>query len=151
VYYPTLTREIFETNYLSFHDQLPVIVQGPTSAIASDVKPQSCRFVHIDASHLYQHVKCDIAAARDLLVVDGVVALDDYRSPHTPGVAAATWEAVVTGGLKPIVLTEGKFYGTWGDADETQQALLRWLVSQSTLRGQVEDVAGHTLIRIHAA
>ncbi|WP_280336158.1 class I SAM-dependent methyltransferase [Nocardia wallacei] len=113
VYYSTLTRAKFEQNYLRFHDVLPVIVEGPTAMLPSRVTPQSCRFAHVDASHLYEHVSADIDIVRDLLAPDGVVAIDDYRSPHTPGVAAATWEAVLNKGLRPIVVSESKFYGTW--------------------------------------
>jgi hypothetical protein len=149
VYYPTLTRAKFERNYLSFHEALPVIVEGPSAMIVSSVKPQSCRFAHIDASHLYEHVAVDIDNVHDLLAPEGVVALDDYRSPHTPGVAAAVWEAVMSKGLRPIMVSESKFYGTWGDATAVQAALLPWLGTKPDLRTEVDHVLGHALVRIH--
>ena len=34
--------------------------------VPSEVSPATCRFVHIDASHLYEHVHGDIGAARDI-------------------------------------------------------------------------------------
>lgn len=148
-YYPTLTRRVFEENYLRFHHQLPAIVEGASSEITSSVEPARFRFVHIDASHLYPHVKGDIASARTLLKQDGIVALDDYRSPHTPGVAAATWEAVLNGGLKPIAVTESKFYGTWGDPSEPQKRLGALLAASQHFWGVGEEVAGHPLIHIH--
>jgi len=148
-YYPTLTRQVFEANYLKFHARLPTIVQGPSAVIASEVKPRSCRLVHVDASHLYHHVKGDIVVARDLLTIDGIIAVDDYRSPHTPGVAAATWEAVLTGELKPVFLTENKFYGSWGSTTELRQALKAWLATHEVLWGDPDEVAGHELIRVH--
>ncbi|MFC9388455.1 class I SAM-dependent methyltransferase [Streptomyces venezuelae] len=150
VYYPTLTRQVFEANYLRFHRRLPTVIQGSSAEVTRHVPAGSCRFVHIDASHLYHHVRADIAAARELLTEDGVVALDDFRSPHTPGVAAATWEAVLTAGLKPVVLTESKLYGTWGPADLLRDALAGRLPTHPTLWGVTEDVAGHTLLRIHS-
>ncbi|MFF2748491.1 class I SAM-dependent methyltransferase [Kitasatospora sp. NPDC058048] len=123
-YRRTLTRSAFEANYLAFHGELPEIVQAPTSALADGrVRAHSCRFVHVDASHLYEHVAGDIAVARAALAENGVVALDDYRSEHTPGVSAAVWEAVFTGGLRPVLLTPMKFYGTWGDAAAVQAVL----------------------------
>ena len=134
---------------LSFHEKLPVIVQGASSIIAAHVKPGTCRFVHVDASHLYHHVKADIETARDLLLPDGIIALDDYRGAHTPGVAAATWEAVLNGGLKPVLLTEFKLYGTWGDAAAFREPLLRWLASHRDIWGMAEDVAGNSLVRMH--
>ncbi|MFF0428120.1 class I SAM-dependent methyltransferase [Streptomyces sp. NPDC004520] len=85
VYYPTLTRRVFETNHLRFHRRLPTVVQGPSSEVTGHVAARSCRFAHIDASHLYHHVRADIAAVRELLTEDGVVALDDFRSPARPG------------------------------------------------------------------
>ncbi|SEK78893.1 class I SAM-dependent methyltransferase [Streptacidiphilus jiangxiensis] len=125
-YRETLTRRAFEANYLSFHDALPRIHQGPSEQLATSglLEPASQRFVHIDASHLYQHVAADLRFTREVLRADGIVAMDDYRSEHTPGVAAATWEAVRLHGLRPIALTSQKFYGTWGDPEPVRQALI---------------------------
>ncbi|MGW4390975.1 class I SAM-dependent methyltransferase [Streptomyces sp. NPDC004685] len=150
VYYSTLTRQVFEANYLRFHRRLPTVIQSPSSAITDYVPDRSCRFVHIDASHLYHHVRADIAAARQLLAKDGVVSLDDFRSPHTPGVAAATWEAILTAGLKPVMITESKLYGTWGSPETLRDALATHLTTHPTLWGVTEDVAGHTLLRVHS-
>ncbi|NBE55874.1 class I SAM-dependent methyltransferase, partial [Streptomyces boluensis] len=115
--YATLTRRAFESNYRSFHDELPTILQAPSSVVADEVTADSCRFAHIDASHLYEHVHGDILAVRDILGPDGIVVLDDFRAEHCPGVAAATWGAVATTGLKPLCITATKFYGTWGAYD----------------------------------
>lgn len=146
--YATLTRRAFEANYLSFHDRLPTMVQGPTSVITSHVGARSCRFVHVDASHLYEHVSGDIAAARELLVPEGIAAFDDFRSEHCPGVAAAVWAAVATVGLKPVVVTSTKLYGTWGDPEQVREELLRWLRTRQDLWHAVDQVAGVPLIRI---
>ncbi|MEU9009526.1 class I SAM-dependent methyltransferase [Streptomyces sp. NPDC048479] len=146
--YSTLTRRAFEANYLSFHDALPTLVQAPTSVITSRVSPGSCRFVHVDASHLYEHVHGDIEAARELLQPEGIVAFDDFRAEHCPGVSAAVWGAVPTTGLKPICITGTKLYGTWGDPAPVREALLAWLEAREDLWHGVEEVAGRPLIRI---
>ncbi|RFU85325.1 class I SAM-dependent methyltransferase [Streptomyces triticagri] len=146
--YATLTRRAFEANYLSFHDELPAVVQGPSSVVTAHVETGSCRFVHIDASHLYEHVHGDIAAAAELLGPDGIVVLDDFRAEHCPGVAAATWGAVATTGLKPLCITATKFYGTWGAYDEVHEELVAMLRTRSDLWHGVEEVAGHRMIRI---
>ncbi|MFI6873181.1 class I SAM-dependent methyltransferase [Streptomyces sp. NPDC050400] len=146
--YSTLTRSAFEANYLSFHDELPRVVQGPSHVITSLVAPGSCRFVHVDASHLYEHVHGDIAAARELLGEDGIVVLDDFRAEHCPGVAAATWGAVATTGLKPICITATKFYGTWGDFEPVRQELAGMLAGRDDMWHGAEEVAGHSMIRI---
>lgn len=146
--YSTLTRQAFESNYRAFHDRLPDIVQGPTSVILDHVQPETCRFVHVDASHLYEHVHADIQAAQVLLPSGGLIVCDDYRSEHTPGVSAAVWESVATGGLRPICVTTQKFYGTWGDADAVQDDLLDWLASRDDAWHEVQEVAGRRLVRV---
>ncbi|MER5637065.1 class I SAM-dependent methyltransferase [Kitasatospora sp. NPDC002227] len=148
-YRKTLTREAFEANYLAFHDELPTIIQAPTSVLADGrVRAGSCRFVHVDASHLYEHVAGDILVARAALQPQGVLVMDDYRSAHTPGVAAATWEAVLNGGLNPICLTECKFYGTWGDPKPFQEELLRTSGGAPGCRTHIDTIAGHRVLRL---
>ncbi|UQT58222.1 class I SAM-dependent methyltransferase [Streptomyces durmitorensis] len=145
--YATLTRRAFEANYRSFHDGLPQIVQEPSSGITAHVAADSCRFVHIDASHLYEHVHADIAAAREVLGQDGIVVLDDFRAEHCPGVAAATWGAVASG-LKPLCITATKFYGTWGDYDAIHADLAAFLKGRDDMWHGAEEVAGFPMIRI---
>jgi len=146
--YATLTRRAFEGNYLAFHAESPIVVQAPTDQITHHVAAGSCRVVHIDASHLWEHVRGDIEAARLLLRADGLVVCDDYRSEHTPGVAAAVWTAVADGGLRPICITGNKFYGTWGDPKPVQDELVEWLRSHSPNLAQYQDVLGHPLVRV---
>lgn len=146
--YSTLTRTAFVENYRAFHDRLPVVVQGPTSVILDHVRPRSCRFVHVDASHLYEHVQGDIRAARTMLAAGGVLVCDDYRSEHTPGVSAAVWESVTAGGLRPICITPQKLYGTWGDVGSVQNDLLDWLRQQEDVWHETQQVAGRRLVRM---
>lgn len=145
-----LTREAFERNYLSFHGTLPRVIHGPSSMVPGEVEPQSCRFVHIDASHLYEHVRGDIAAARDILLPGGIVVLDDFRSEHTPGVALATWEAVLGGDLRPVCLTTQKLYATWGDPEPLRKAMIALADSRTDCDVSVEEAAGHQLVRLKA-
>lgn len=148
-YRKTLSRQAFETNYLAFHQQLPTIVQAPTSALADGRIPaDSCRFVHIDASHLYEHVAGDIQVAREALAKDGLVVLDDYRAPHTPGVAAAAWEAVFDLGLRLVCLTPEKLYGTWGDEEHAKRELLARDWTGEGFRMDEELIAGQRCYRI---
>ncbi|MFD4650265.1 class I SAM-dependent methyltransferase [Streptomyces sp. NPDC055817] len=146
--YASLTRQAFEENYLSFHDELPQVVQAPSSVISGEVDPSTCRFVHIDASHLYEHVYGDIGAARELLGPDGVVVLDDFRSEHTPGVSVAAWEAVLNRGLRPLCLSTQKLYATWGDPEPFQDELLAMLRERDDIALSVQQAAGHRLVRV---
>ncbi|GAA3648239.1 hypothetical protein GCM10022224_008720 [Nonomuraea antimicrobica] len=147
--YSTLTRDRFEQNYLSVHETLPEIVHGPTSIILDHVGADTCRFVHVDASHLYTHVKGDVLAARTVLKEDGVVAFDDYRSEHTPGVALAVWEAVAGHGLAPICVSTQKLYATWGDPSPVQERLLDWLASRPDLWHTTDVLGERILVRIN--
>lgn len=146
--YTTLTRQAFEANYLSFHDELPRILHAATSAVPDEVPAGSCRFVHVDASHLYEHVRGDIGNARKVLAEDGLVVLDDYRSSHTPGVACATWQAVLEDGLRPVCVTNNKFYGTWGDPADLQQQLHDALDARGDCWLQWQQVAGQRLLLV---
>ncbi|MFI6344485.1 class I SAM-dependent methyltransferase [Streptomyces sp. NPDC050560] len=146
--YATLTRAAFEENYLSFHDALPTVLQGPSSLAGDRVKPDSCRFVHVDASHLYEHVEGDIRTAREVLKPGGVVVLDDFRSEHTPGVSVAAWEAVLNRGLHPICLTTQKLYGTWDDPGPVQDELIAMIKERSDCHLSVQDAAGNRLVRL---
>lgn len=148
--YASLTRQSFERNYLSFHEELPRVIEAPSSVISSEVAVGSCRFVHIDASHLYEHVRDDIGAAREILLPEGVVVLDDFRSEHTPGVSVATWEAVLNRGLRPICLSTQKLYGTWGDPSSVQEELLEMLRGRADCGLSVQQAAGHRLVRARA-
>ena len=147
-YRSTLTRRAFERNYLAFHTALPSIVQGLTSTISSHVAPQSCRFAHVDASHLYEHVEADIKACRALMHTEGLLVCDDFRAAHTPGVAAAVWSAVTTGELHPICLSDSKFYGTWGDPGPVQSELIAWLETFGPQSFETQKIAGSTVVRM---
>ncbi|MEU1464792.1 class I SAM-dependent methyltransferase [Streptomyces sp. NPDC005727] len=146
--YGALTRHAFEANYRSFHDELPRVLQGPSSLVRAEVAPRSCRFAHIDASHLYEHVRDDIGAAHDLLLPGGTVVLDDFRSEHTPGVSMATWEAVLNRGLRPICLSTQKLYGTWGDPEPVQERLIAMARERSDCHLSVQEAAGHRIVRL---
>ncbi len=111
--YIGLNRKRFEKNYLRWADRPPVVIAELSENIVGKVEPRSLRFAHIDGSHLYNVVRMDIANTHNLMRDTGVVVMDDFRALHTPGVAAAVWEAVATKGLIPICLSEQKFYGSW--------------------------------------
>lgn len=128
--HPPLSRAAFETNYLAFHPDLPHIVQGASASIRDHVKPESCRFVHIDASKKYEDVSADLEAAKEIVVPEGIVVVEGYRAENTPGVALAVWDTVAAGGLRPICLTPTRFYGTWGDPTPIREQLAEWLAER---------------------
>ncbi|MFE9843927.1 class I SAM-dependent methyltransferase [Streptomyces goshikiensis] len=146
--YSTLTRRAFEANYTAFHEELPTVIQAPTSVVTATVRAGSCRFVHIDASHLYEHVVEDVVSSRTLAAPGAVVVFDDYRAAHCPGVAAAVWGAVASGDLRVICISPNKLYATWDDPEPLQKELRTWLEGLDGVWHGVETVAGRPLVRI---
>lgn len=108
--YGELTEAAFLSTYQRFVPDAPHIVARPSSTLQFDVPATSCRFVHVDGSHRYEDADADIRFAIRSLTADGVIAIDDYRSVHTPGVAAAAWQAVIAGDVGIACLTEAKMY-----------------------------------------
>ncbi|MDJ1134471.1 class I SAM-dependent methyltransferase [Streptomyces iconiensis] len=123
-FYTGVTEDAFLANYRRFHATPPTVIKGDTSLVHTRGLSGACRFVHVDASHQYGKVRADIGLAEDVLTGGpGIAAFDDYRSPHTPGVALAVWEAVLNRGLNPVCCSRAKLYGTWGEAAPTRAAL----------------------------
>lgn len=145
--YAELSQEAFERHYLTANEELPVVVRGLSHTIVDHASPGTHRFVHIDASHLYEHVLADIDAARTLLKPDGVVVLDDYRTVHAPGVAAAIWRES-TRDLTPFAVSMNKLYATFGDADPWVEVVREWLEGPSYWQMEVQQVAGRDLVRV---
>ncbi len=145
--YAELSQEAFEKHYLSVHDTLPVVVRGPSATIVEHAAPGTHRFVHVDASHLYEHVVEDIAAARTLLKPGGIVVFDDYRAAHTPGVAAAVWQAT-SQDLRPFAVTMTKLYATFDDTQPWLDVLAGWLDERGFWRYEIQQVAGRPLLRV---
>jgi hypothetical protein len=81
-----------------------------------------------------------------LLCDGGVVIIDDWRTGHTPGVAAATWEAILHERLVPIWFIDQKLYGPWTRSLRLSRAEIeRWKhaspsISVDTLRLLDRDV-----------
>lgn len=144
--YPHLTQERFERHYLSVHDSLPTIVAAASDEFTQHVAADSLRFIHIDGSHLFDHVVSDVESARTTLKSDGIVVFDDIRTEHTPGVSAAVWQAVGRG-LNPIVVTPAKFYGTWGDPRPFRDHIEKWL-SDGRFASEVQSINGNDVFRI---
>jgi len=149
--YASLTQQTFERNFLAFHDELPVILRGLSESVVEHIAPASCRFIHVDASHMYEHVRVDTRSARSLLRPDGIVVFDDYRSEHTPGTAAAVWEAMANDGLKVVCVSSHKFYGTWGDPVAIQDELIEHLAASTNYISEIQDVMGQRLVRVAKA
>lgn len=144
--YRELSQEAFERWYGTVHEDLPAVVKAPSEEIVKHASLGTHRFVHIDASHLYEHVVGDIAAARTLLKPDGVVVFDDYRAAHTPGVAAAVWRATAEG-LTPFAVTLSKLYATWGDPAPWLAAVKDWIDQTDAWDREIQWIGGAEVVR----
>ncbi len=150
VWYPQLTRKIFEENYLRFHSDLPAVVAYPSTSLPRVGRlRRTFRFIHIDGSHIFSVVRQDIRTTKTLLIPNGIVTIDDYRSIHTPGVAAASWHEVTSGNLIPLCLTPQKMYATWNPSNEKMKKhLMTWANNRNDVAVEVEPVCGRKLLRL---
>jgi hypothetical protein len=105
--YDGLTVDLFLEQYGRFHTKQPDVRSMPSSRLKLD---RDYRFIHIDGGHAYEVVRDDIHLCVQYATADCVIALDDFRTSHTPGVSAAVWEATYKGILYPFLLTETKLY-----------------------------------------
>jgi cephalosporin hydroxylase len=148
--YAGLTRGEFERTYLSVLPELPAIVQASSLEILEHVDEATCRFVHVDGSHLYENVRSDLQAARAMLQPNGVVVVDDWRWEHTPGVTLAVMEQVAAGELHAIAITRAKFYGVFNEAlaARLRQDVIDGVAAEPSLHLHVEQVGGVAWPRI---
>ena len=130
--YRGFRRETFEKNYLRFHDNLPSIEAGLSSFLPASYPGPRFRILHVDGSHEYETVCGDLAYTASAAVVGGVVVIDDYRTAHTPGVAAALWEVSAADTLRPALLTQHKAYAA---VDEHGEAVCRRALEELERRG----------------
>lgn len=108
--YGAASRRNFEHHFSAFHDSLPRIWEGDSRLLLESLQAQSVRFFHIDGSHTRSKVHDDLERARSALVRGGIIVLDDYRTLHAPGVAAAVWPMLDRGDLQLLALTGQKMY-----------------------------------------
>src|SRR5205823_2897024 len=70
-WYGDLRRE-FESTYLTFHDELPTVLQCSSTQLGSAGLRRTFRLVHVAGSTELSIVSSDIAKAKELLVEGGV-------------------------------------------------------------------------------
>ncbi|WP_157431644.1 hypothetical protein [Actinomadura hibisca] len=110
-------------------------------------KAKRFKFVHLTADSAYDDLRTGIETARILLRAQGVIAVSRYHTGSNPGSAAAVWQAVLTGALRPICATRHRFYGMWGDTAPVQHELLVWMASHhSGFAADVHHIEGHRLL-----
>jgi len=121
--YQGLSRATFESNYKQFYSKLPVILEGESALLLRTLDAATVRFIHIDGSHVRERVAEDLALSLTALHQDGVVVVDDYRTEHAPGVAAAVWPMIASGRFVPFALTPQKLYAAPRERPDLQAAV----------------------------
>jgi len=150
-FYTDLTRETFEQYFLRYHPKLPDVHQCRSQDLGSRLSARSFRLIHVDGAHLHAVVRSDLALAKRVAAPGGIVAVDDYRREHTPGVAAAAWEAVLNGGLVPLCITPGKLYGCWQHADWYTERLRELARNLPALRMEEHVILERAVLRLSDA
>jgi hypothetical protein len=150
-FYTDLTRASFERHFRAFHPTLPDIHQCRSQDLEPRLRGRTFRLVHVDGSHKHDVVRGDLRLAKRVTASGGVVAIDDYRREHTPGVAAAAWEQVLNEGLLPICLTAGKLYGCWQHADRYGASLRALATADPAIRLEEHVLTGHDVVRLSDA
>jgi hypothetical protein len=148
--YEGLTLKQFDANYDRFHSHRPVVNVCASSELSGRIVGREFRFLHIDGSHAYECVKDDIELAIGCSAPRAVLVLDDFRSPHTPGVASAVWEAVADGKLYPFCISASKLYATVSKdaADDWSQAAKRFGELNSGWEVEVHLVRDLNVVRL---
>jgi hypothetical protein len=87
-----------------------------------------------------------------MLKADGIVAVDDWRTEHTPGVTLAAMQQVAAGELHAIAITRHKFYGVFEDslAAEVLRAVTDWAATDPGVEVHVDPVRREQWPRIGA-
>jgi hypothetical protein len=149
-FYPGLTRDAFERNYIRWHGTLPVIAAVPSAALGHIVPAGSCRLVHVDGAHDHRAVAADARMSRVISMPGAVAVFDDWCKAHLPGAALAVWEQVASGVLLPVALTDAKLYGCWSmaEADALRGRLAEWAASQPGIRVDEHLLADRVVPRI---
>jgi predicted O-methyltransferase YrrM len=147
--YRGLTQLAFEKNYARFHSTRPIVLRGASDHHLPSLASQSFRLIHVDGAHEHETVRGDLAQATRLVRANGLVVMDDIISDHTPGVAAAAWEAVARGQLVPLIQT-GKLYTTVPDSHITADTLAVRLARFGVDVIAVHTVYGHPILQLRA-
>ena len=107
------------------------------------------KLIHIDGSHLYDFVSQDLNLAKSLLIENnGIISIDDYRSPHTLGVSRAIWEFLQSNAeFKPIFITSAKMYITKASSVDYINKSKLFLINQK-IAYEIQNIGEYELLRL---
>ena len=142
--YPGLSRDVFEYHFSQWHSKSPSIHQCTFDKLGARLEGRTFRMVHVDGSHLYPIVQTDIDPATSVLVPDGVIIFDDYRT--YVGVGAAIWEAIGAGKIRPVLATPSKLDCDLNGSIDWRTQLLAKLDMSGSIDMNIESVHEYDVV-----
>jgi hypothetical protein len=79
---------------------------------------------------------------------DGVIAIDDFRAAHTPGVSAAIWMQIASKKILPVAITGTKMY-CMRNTDRFQRSDFLNFLAQSETQFEIEHFLDLEVVRIY--
>jgi hypothetical protein len=147
--YPNFGLEVFKDNMEKFAKATPEIVVSDSARLKASDLGEKYRFIHLDGSHLFDHIRKDLDLAIQIIDPNyGLIAIDDFRAAHTPGVSAAIWMEIANKRLVPTVLTETKMYCMIQRDNFKVSEFLDFLVLTKT-QFEIEYFLGEQVVRIY--
>ena len=147
--YPQLSLGLFLENYSKVIVTTPEVYCCASNELGKLLPDIKFRFIHIDGSHLYEHVSRDLALAAEVIhQQQGIIVLDDFRAEHAIGVSSAMWEMVYFHGLRPIIFTSSKAYLVPASSNLTMESLMEVLKANS-LNSEVVCIKDLDCLRVH--
>lgn len=136
----------FSDNYSRFHAQGPIVHARSSLELRGKLSGRMFRFIHIDGGHAEEVATYDIGTAAATFCEYGVIAIDDYRTHHTPGVGAAIWASAACEEIYPFALSETKVYaaGTQDAHDYWLNVCRKWGLPG----GEEHQIFGKTVLRM---
>jgi hypothetical protein len=147
--YPNFGLEVFKDNMQKFAKAIPEIIVSDSARLKSSDLGEKYRFIHLDGSHLFDHISKDLDLAIQIIDPNyGIIAIDDFRAAHTPGTSAAIWMEIANKRLVPTVITETKMYCMMQSDNFEVSEFIDFLVLTKT-QFEIECFLGEQVVRIY--
>jgi hypothetical protein len=119
----------------------PKILNSNSIYLKKIIGGKKFKFIHVDGSHEYAFVKCDVDNVYQWALHEkGIVSFDDYSATHAIGVTAAIWDSIISKKLKPIIRTPSKIYCIKNENEDIEMSRLDCFLTAQGLNIQTEKI-----------
>ena len=147
--YPNFGLDSFMINMERYARKTPEVIVSDSARLQASELGSNFRFIHLDGSHLFDHISKDLDLAIQMIDSEnGVVAIDDFRAAHTPGVSAAIWQQIVNEKLTPVVITGTKMYCMRNSKRFRKSEFIDFL-DQNGTKFEIEHFMSMDVVRIY--